>query len=450
MRTWKIWWIALAVKTAILPFLFVSPDEAYYFAWARHLQMSYFDHPPMISWIMALGYPFWKTPFGARLPGVILGHLSFVPWFLILRRLKFSEHQIELWLFLILFNPLVGLGSFIVTPDVPLAFFWSWSILALLMVKDKPDLKNWIFLGLAVGLGFLSKYMMVLFVPAAIIYLYQEKKTNLLKTSGFWLSVFIGLLCFSPVLIWNYQNDFASLGFQTKHGFGESGGFDLAWTLEYIGAQAGLLNPFVVMALVLGIYLGLVKDRLLVTFSLVPLVFFLFTSTRARVEANWPICAYPAVTALACDLFQRNIWSRRLIKFGLGLAVIFAIIATTHSIRPWLPIRRELDRSFTLREWAGDLETLKDFHPLFVRDYQMAAWLSYNRDKNREVFKLGNFNRKDFYDFIPESTPSGFSYGVFKSDELFPPDLMAKFDFKQSKILPTGLVLYEIIPRANP
>src|SRR5690348_16581941 len=128
MTLWQIWWLTLTSKTCLLPILPITPDEAYYLAWARHPALSYFDHPPAISWIMAAGLPFWKTALTVRWPGVIFNHLTFLPWFGILRRLKFSNRALVFWFVLVLVGPLTGLGAFIITPDTPLVFFWSASM----------------------------------------------------------------------------------------------------------------------------------------------------------------------------------------------------------------------------------------------------------------------------------------------------------------------------------
>jgi hypothetical protein len=40
----------------------IYPDEAYYWAWSLKPQLSYFDHPGLIAWVIALfgvlGRPF--------------------------------------------------------------------------------------------------------------------------------------------------------------------------------------------------------------------------------------------------------------------------------------------------------------------------------------------------------------------------------------------------------
>lgn len=49
------------------------PEEAYYWMYAQHPNLSYFDHPPMIAWIIGAGtWVFGNTEFGVRIVGNLL------------------------------------------------------------------------------------------------------------------------------------------------------------------------------------------------------------------------------------------------------------------------------------------------------------------------------------------------------------------------------------------
>src|SRR5579871_5953924 len=51
----------------------LSADEAYHWLWSKHLAAGYFDHPPMIAWLIRAGTAlFGDTPFGVRVAGVVL------------------------------------------------------------------------------------------------------------------------------------------------------------------------------------------------------------------------------------------------------------------------------------------------------------------------------------------------------------------------------------------
>ena len=42
------------IRLFLISWLELAPDESYYWHWAKHLDWSYYDHPPMIAYIMAL------------------------------------------------------------------------------------------------------------------------------------------------------------------------------------------------------------------------------------------------------------------------------------------------------------------------------------------------------------------------------------------------------------
>jgi len=48
----------------------LSPQEAYYWNYARHPALSYFDHPPVVAWLISAGqFVLGKTELGVRIGG---------------------------------------------------------------------------------------------------------------------------------------------------------------------------------------------------------------------------------------------------------------------------------------------------------------------------------------------------------------------------------------------
>src|SRR2546426_11592761 len=44
--------VALAFRVSYASFRPLLPDEAYYWVWTRHLAAGYFDHPPMVAYLI--------------------------------------------------------------------------------------------------------------------------------------------------------------------------------------------------------------------------------------------------------------------------------------------------------------------------------------------------------------------------------------------------------------
>ena len=72
---WAFWLvvIALVLRTVSLFFVPLIPEEAYYWMYGQNLQLSYFDHPPMVAWIIRAGVAiFGNTEFGVRVFATLL------------------------------------------------------------------------------------------------------------------------------------------------------------------------------------------------------------------------------------------------------------------------------------------------------------------------------------------------------------------------------------------
>jgi 4-amino-4-deoxy-L-arabinose transferase-like glycosyltransferase len=61
------------IRLAVSPFFGLGVDEAHYVLYARFLDWSYVDHPPLVGWVHApFFYLLGTNEFLARLPAVLL------------------------------------------------------------------------------------------------------------------------------------------------------------------------------------------------------------------------------------------------------------------------------------------------------------------------------------------------------------------------------------------
>ena len=114
--------LCLRFVTAFL--IELTPQEAYYWNYAVHPALSYFDHPPMVAWVIGAGYfLLGKSELGVRIGGFLLTLLS--TWLLYaLGKLWFNK-KVGLWAALLFqLVPLFFVYGVLITPDVPLTFFW--------------------------------------------------------------------------------------------------------------------------------------------------------------------------------------------------------------------------------------------------------------------------------------------------------------------------------------
>ena len=133
--------------------LALSADEAYYWQWSRHLAWGYFDHPPMIAYVIAAGTRIAGiNPLGVRLLSVIMA--GGTAWMLYRMALGLKgAREAGLWaLALSIFTPLFSAGAFLSTPDVPFVFFWTAAIWRIQRAVYRSRLRDWSGAGLLMGL----------------------------------------------------------------------------------------------------------------------------------------------------------------------------------------------------------------------------------------------------------------------------------------------------------
>ncbi|MBW1770471.1 MAG: glycosyltransferase family 39 protein, partial [Deltaproteobacteria bacterium] len=116
-----------AIRLFFIAYLQLAPDEAYYWYWSKHLDWSYFDHPPMTAYIMAVFTALGgDTQFFVRLGGLLCSVLSLFFIYHSWRKLFPGDGRFS-WEFLAIMNVtlLFSAGCIIQTPDTPLLLFWT-------------------------------------------------------------------------------------------------------------------------------------------------------------------------------------------------------------------------------------------------------------------------------------------------------------------------------------
>ena len=209
----------------------LSPQDAYYSYYSENLALSYFDHPPMVAymiWFFSLflgrsEIALHVTNFIVTSGTILFTFIAFKPFL--------SKIQSKLLLILLLSAPYITILSINTTPDIPLLFFWSVSLLLFRYIlfgkgsltSDNSQLANhkadwylWLFVGISCGFAFDSKYTGI-FLPASFVLflLLSSEHRKLLFTWKFLLFCFAFLLAISPVIVWNIQNDFISFKYQS-------------------------------------------------------------------------------------------------------------------------------------------------------------------------------------------------------------------------------------------
>jgi dolichol-phosphate mannosyltransferase len=277
----------------------VFSQEAYYWTYSQHPDLSYFDHPPMVAWLIWLGTSlFGDGAWGIRFGTWVCSLLTTACGLALLRSFGVDGTGRRIWLLLALTVPILTMTHFLANPDGPLVCFSSICLLALWRAREGSFL-GWIVAGVTAGAALLSKYTAVyLAVGGIIVLLLDRPMRRQLLRPGPWLGVLLAAAVFSPVVIWNWRHDFVSFRFQTQERY-EHAHFGARYTLELLGDQFLLLNPALAVLLLFAA-VGLARRALgrdaralwVLAFGL-PLPLYMYgTSLWIHVKMNWLVPAY--------------------------------------------------------------------------------------------------------------------------------------------------------------
>jgi 4-amino-4-deoxy-L-arabinose transferase-like glycosyltransferase len=394
-----------------------AEDELYYWNWAQKLQLSYYDHPPLVAVLIRISTSiFGNTLLGLRFFAV------FFSFFLLYLVGHWSERKDVATLFLL--TPLSFFGAILMTPDIPFLFFWalyawwlmkiaetfsSWSGDPVTRVYRNSPVSwfRWILGGVLLGLGCLSKYTMILALPTAALILFTRYRVRA-WSRGFFLHAIVALLFCVPIILFNTHHDFLPFKYQWSHAMGGSspGYFSrfLGSQIALVGALPLLLLPWVLIRL---------KDvgqspvlHVCLYFFLIPFGFSLFQAMQNYVEANWALMSYITFWPVAqWILSQTSIsWLKRgLLLLGFAPALGFTALGVVHSVHPLPLVKVDKDRLGRLSSQqklaenvAQDLRDNAIQVPVFSPNYQWTALLRYKGVQNAEQL-------------FPEGRPSNFT-----------------------------------------
>jgi Dolichyl-phosphate-mannose-protein mannosyltransferase len=353
-------------------------DEAYAAVISRKLALSYFDHPPLHQWIVhafaaVAGEGWWQ-----KLPFLLMALGINLPLYGLTRRLFGADAA--LWA-LFGFNAAIYFVVWpdgLILPDVPLFLFLSiamWLVAEILFGARRTDgalATLWLAAGLAFGLAGLAKYSAV-FAPISLFgfLVFSPRHRHWLWHPYPYLGAALALAVFSPVLIWNYQNNWVSFYFQSSRTASGTTFDATAFRLfaQALGAQIGLLSPWIGAPLLLALWTAARSrdadspSRLLLWLAGGPLVLFSLMPFLGKASlphwfnSAW-LFAFPLLGAWLSQKSAKWLQSWAIASAALT-AVSFAAFTAYLSAGPfWLAANAKPKRDAT--EWSYDWRRLTE------------------------------------------------------------------------------------------
>lgn len=409
-RAWP-WLVVLLALLALRLYLAASLplayDEAYYWLWSTQLAPGYFDHPPMVAFVIRAGTAlFGQTEFGVRIMSVLFAiPASWLVWrtALVLFQDKAIAARATLYFNLTL---LVNVGLLIATPDAPLLLATALALYCLAQLAATQRPHWWLAIGVAVGLGLLSKYTAFFTGFSIALWLVcTPSMRHWLRTPWPYLAGMLTLALFTPVVWWNMQHDYAS--FAKQFGRAVSHGFTLRYEPGLWGEMIGLLGPPIFILAFAGLWrsvahrTGIAAGPWLLGVMIMPLMlYFSWHALHANVEGNWLLPMFPAAAIAAAwgasfAANSRMLRAARLSAMPVGIVLFGALVL--HTI---MPVYVSQDHDYTSRKLGFGISDLaRNIEAIRVREnasavtadnYSTTSWLSFYLPPGSRVLQLGD------------------------------------------------------------
>ena len=377
----RVWLAAVAPVTA---------DEAYFILWGRSPALGYYDHPPLVGWMLAPLAALSEAAWLMRLPAVLVPPLVALAVRAALRRwFARDEDTANLAALAIVLAPM-NVWNVLVTTDTPLVLFSVASLLVFARAAGTGSKGLFVLSGALLGLAFLAKYLAILLGIAYLAWAITSTKPKS------FLLVLLGGLPFGLLnLYWNVEACWCNVMFNAinRH---EDGGWSFATPALYAASLTYLAAPLFWFA-----WRGRARlraawqrpaERALLLAWLLPLAVFAALSPVKRIGLHWLLSFAPALAlSVALALERRQL---------LLSVCFFAVLAALHMIPIAIVAALPLETWQTTRFYArlvfpGRIAELLAAAPaapgavLAADSYASAALLAYHSRRPVPVFGRG-------------------------------------------------------------
>ncbi len=326
-----LWTIIPSISNENLPL-----DTIEALAWGSNLDWGFIKHPPLSAFAVEIFYKiFGKTDWAFYL----LSQIFVITAFFVVY--KFSEeffNNKKLALLSVLLLEGIYFYNF-TTPEfnvnVAQLPFWALSVYFTWRCIRYDKLVDYLFLGLIVGLGILSKYLFIyLVISIKFAFIYFIKKGKKIKFLHYFIAGPITFLILLPHLIWLTENDYITFTYGLQRTGGIGNFLDhIIYPLTFLLKQVVILIPFLLMVLFLikkiKFKINLKDKKLVFLFltSIGPIFLIILTSMimGVKIRTMWMTPFYLFFGTLIIYIFKLQINFHKLKKFILTFIFLFTL-----------------------------------------------------------------------------------------------------------------------------
>jgi 4-amino-4-deoxy-L-arabinose transferase-like glycosyltransferase len=410
------------IRLVVAPFFGLGVDEAHYVLYAKYLDWSYVDHPPLVGWThVPIFYLLGTNEFLARLPAILIFAVaSYCAYLFVLRITQSIGLSLLSVLALNCSFMLNALGLMLLPDSLLLLFIFLLIFIAEKIDREKKPL-DFILLGVLLGLMGLAKYTSILLVLPLIIFFLMKKRYDVLFSPYMFLAALIAVIFITPVIYWNISHDFISFRYQGSHVFG-SLATSFKNFIESLAAQFGAYSPFLFIIAFYGFFKALrspnVYLRLAVLFGGTIMAFFLLTSFSERTLPHWPSIFFLLFIPVGTYtlLQSQEKWKRNFLYFSVGFSLVLTLFIYVELAGKFFAFP---DYKSPFRDIYGFPAIAQQSDEIIKRDVSAAPkaiavsnWtmgsrtMYYSLPYKNEVFVIDN--RQDQFDVWQKNEPLGY------------------------------------------
>ena len=400
-------------------------DEAYYWLWSKSLDLSYYDHAPMVAYFIKLTTLFGNNEIAVRFSSIIVTViLSFLLWKLAIKLFN-NEAMASASIVILHSMPILFTASIIITPDTPVFLFLSLATFYVWKLIDTKNVNYWYLIGLFFGLSMLSKYTACLFVMSLFIYMLLDKKLCWFKNYQLYIGLIISILCFFPVIYWNWQHDWVSFSYQIGHGLSNDG-IRFNYIFEYLGTQAGVFNIILFFPI---LYIGIkylfsknTKNVFLASFSVPVILFYVFTALKRLPGGNWPIPAYFTFSIIAAKYFvEGGKIKQRIVIGAIIFNLVVSVIVGLHAKYTILPLDK-FSNDVAIADATNYFHGYKELAEKLLNDgykfvvtpeHQLSSSIAYYTKNKIKAFRYSNSSKQTQFEIWKMPKDFDYSNGAF-------------------------------------
>ena len=397
----------------------VKNDEAYYIFWAQHLNAGYYDHPPLIGWLLWSMSSVSGSIVWFRMVTLVAGLVA--TWGVYhLARDRYSEQGARLAAVLFALSP-SSLWLVFISNDAPLLIFLVLSVVAFYKAdRDSNHLWSWVS-GVLLGLAFLTKYLAVIVGIGYLVYALLDRRKERLRHVAL---VLAGVLPFVIQHInYNYSNCWNTINFHL-HVRNADNGFNIGNITGYLLELVLVLTPWGLWFLYRNRkQLPAIRDSLLLAIVVTSVGLLAVVSLKSIIGLHFLLVFSPFVFVYF-GAFTDNRTQFRALFMSLIYAVLLATILFGLLLYPLERLKGWVHHSnFVVGLAPQDIcASLKPYQslPLFTNYYAQAGILSYTCKIDMQVLFGGSKYGREMDRPIDISTLDGKELAILELGVLKP------------------------------